>query len=98
MAVIPLPGEGGRFYTVEARRRVGYDRNLPMDAVVIHLVDPAGQPAATVVRHAPVEGVFVDSAWVPGMAFADQDNGVIVKVEAATATGFVVTISNVAAP
>ena len=31
--------EGGRFYTVE--RHAGYDRNLPMDAVVIHLVDPA---------------------------------------------------------
>ncbi len=93
MAVIPLPGEGGRFYTVEARRRAGYDRNLPMDAVVIHLVDPGGQPAATVVRHAAVKGVFVDSAWLPGMVFADQDNGITVKVEAATDTGFVVAVS-----
>jgi hypothetical protein len=93
MAVIALPGEGGRYYTVEARRRVGYDRNLPMDAVVIHLVDPESRPTAIVMSHEPVEGVLVDSAWVPGMVFRDARNGVEVAVDAATETGFVVTIT-----
>ncbi len=94
MAVIPLPGDAGRYYTVEARRRVGYDRNLPLDAVVIHRIDPAGSPTAVVVAHGPVEGVLVNSGWIPGMVFADAEHGVTVAVDAATDSGFVVTISN----
>ncbi len=93
LAVIPLPGDAGRYYTVEARRRVGYDCNLPLDAVVIHLVDGTAG-TAVVMSHAPVEGVFVDSAWTPGMVFVDARHGVTVTVDAATATGFTVTISN----
>jgi hypothetical protein len=72
---------------------VGYDRNLPIDAVAIHLVDPSSDPTAVVVSHAPVDGVFVDSAWTPGMVFEDTEHGVTIAVDAATATGFVVTVS-----
>jgi hypothetical protein len=39
IARIPIPGSTTRFYTVETRRKVGYDGPLPGHAVVIHFVD-----------------------------------------------------------
>ena len=39
LAQIPIGGSTTHFYTVEARRRVGFDAHLPADAVVIHEVD-----------------------------------------------------------
>ncbi len=39
---LPIPdgAEDGHFYTLEARRRVGRDQDLPGDAVIIHDVLP----------------------------------------------------------
>ena len=39
LAQIPIDGSDRHFYTLEARMRVGYDRHLPSDAVLIHEVD-----------------------------------------------------------
>jgi hypothetical protein len=91
MAQIGIPGSD-RFYTVEARRRVGYDKNLPTDAVVIHLIDPGHDPVATVMQRSASGEVSVNSAWIPGMTLRDAEHGISVTVERATATGFVVTI------
>jgi hypothetical protein len=38
MARIPIPGSS-QFYTVEARRFIGYDNKVPAEAIVIHHVD-----------------------------------------------------------
>lgn len=93
MATIPFADGSDRFYTVEARRRVGYDRNLPTDGVVIHRIDPHSYPAAVVLEHATADGVLVPSAWRPGDVFTDAEQGIRVEVTAATETGYVVTIS-----
>ena len=85
----------GRFYTVEARLRVGYDRALPADAVLIHEIDPTRDPPARLVNHLG-DGDTRGAAgmWQPGDVFIDAAGGVAVAVESATATGFVVTIND----
>lgn len=93
MAVIPFTDGSDRYYTVEARRRVGYDRNLPTDGVVIHRIDPHSYPAAMVLAHETPGGVLVPTAWRPGDVFTDAEQGVSVEVERATNTGYVVAIS-----
>ncbi len=40
MVVLPVPGSSTRYYTVEARKRIGaYEANLAGDAVIVHSVD-----------------------------------------------------------
>ena len=85
-----VPRIDGTYYTVEARRFIGYDENLPDSAVILHhirdrayVVDPDdnGDPDDEGAR------------WDPGETFTDADNGVSVTVDAITAQGYVVTIS-----
>jgi len=95
MAQVPLP-DGG-FYTLEARRRVGYDRNAPADGVVIHRVGPGNRPTVVLVEHESTASVLVDSVWAPGMEFVDDGHGIRVTVDLSNGTGYVVTISNGAA-
>ncbi len=92
MAQIPLP-DGG-FYTLEARRRVGYDRNAPADGVVIHRIGPGARPTVALVTHEPTRSVPVDSIWVPDMTFHDAAHSIRVTVDRSSGTGYVVTISN----
>ena len=39
LAPLPVGGSSTKFYTVEARRFVGYDGRVPAEAVLIHKVD-----------------------------------------------------------
>lgn len=94
MATIPISGSAQRFYTVEARRRVGRDAGVPADAVVIHEVDAsAGTPPRLVTGPGERAGSRPVSAWTVGKRFVDERHGIAVSVDAETATGFVVTIS-----
>ena len=95
IATIPMPNAPGQFYTVEARRRAGYDDSIPGEAVILHQVDPSLQ------RPFPAEIVDVDNngdaqdaaaMWTPGETFTDAANGITVTVNAQTSTGFQVTI------
>jgi len=101
MAVIPIARAPGQFYTVEARRRVGYDagvsgesEGIPGDAVVLHRVDPALSDLKAQVVDADNNGNLNDAGamWTPGETFRDSANGITVTVNAQTATGFQVTI------
>ena len=93
MATIPIiPGQ---FYTVEARRLVGYDDSIPGHAVVLHRVEP-NNPSASPARVVDVDnnGTPNDAGamWTAGETFRDSANGVTVTVDAQTSTGFRVTI------
>ena len=80
-------------YVVEARQRVGYDTKLAGDAVIIHrgngddLVDADGSPYDD-------EGAM----WLPGETYTDAANGISIRVDTATTTGFVITINNEVSP
>jgi hypothetical protein len=92
MARIPIDADS--FYTVEARRLVGYDDHVPGRAVVLHNAAPTRSSDALVVD-ADGNGDPNDegSQWQPGEAFIDLDNQIIVHVIAATANGYEVEIS-----
>ncbi|KAB2958884.1 MAG: hypothetical protein F9K13_12260 [Candidatus Methylomirabilis oxygeniifera] len=95
MAQIPIGGSRARFYTVEARYFAGHDENVPGEAVVIHDVDITRSRSAQVVDPDD-NGDPNDSAamWTPGETFTDSANQISVTVDAATATGFQVTITS----
>ena len=99
MAKIPIKGSLQHFYTVEARRQVGYDITIPGNAVIIHDV--------LTTRTEPAHVVDVDNngnpndagaMWNAGETFNDPANGVTVAVvsETATTTTVVITLSGAA--
>ena len=103
MAKIPIGGSSTHFYTVEARRVVGYDDQIPAAAVVIHEVDTSNATGLTPIA----EGVDPDNngdpndagaRWLPGETFTDGANGISVRVDGSTATGYTVTINPRHAP
>jgi hypothetical protein len=101
MARIPVNGSETVFYTVEVRRRVGYDVALPPmspgdTAVIIHRVRTADQwdRLAQVVDidgngNPRDEGAM----WTVGETFT-ADSGIKVSVVGSTADGFTVYIEN----
>jgi M6 family metalloprotease-like protein len=106
MARIPIPGSS-QFYTVEARRFIGYDNKVPAEAIVIHHVDATRANHAWVVdADGNLDGACVipqddancdpDDAgaqWMPGETYTDAANAIQIRVNAMTATGFSVTIT-----
>lgn len=97
--MVTIPVSPTLFYVVEARAQEGYDLKLPGTTVIIHEINTT--------RYTPAYIVDVDNnqntgdagaMWDPGETFTDQSNRITVAVEAATATGFVITIQNQGAP
>ena len=94
LAQIPIAGSATRFYTVEARRQIGFDASLPADAVVIHEVDTTRpMPALLVSREKERDLRGSGSIWKAGQRFFDGEHGIAVMVDGETASGFVVTIT-----
>jgi M6 family metalloprotease-like protein len=94
MAQIPIGGSTTRFYTVEVRRKTGYDVKLPGQAVIIHEVDTTRNIPAHVID-ADNNGNTGDAGamWIPGETFSDSANGIFVSVLSSTSTGFQVSIT-----
>ncbi len=89
--VIPI-GATGQFYTLEARRHVGYDTSLPGEGVIIHHVRPGTSvPAQVVDPDGNGDPNDAGAIWIPGETFSDG-SGISVTVNAATATGWNVTV------
>ncbi len=95
LAKIPIGGTN-RFYTVEVRRKVGYDVKLPGQAVILHLVDPSQYsiPAQLIDPDGDSNTGDAGAMWTVGETFTDATSGIWVRVDSATATGYGVTIAN----
>ncbi len=96
IARIEIEGSN-RFYTVEARKRVGnYDGNVPDDAVIICEVDPGRrEPAWTVDSDVPPADYSDNEGtmWKVGETFSDTNAGISITVTGETADGFEVRIT-----
>jgi M6 family metalloprotease-like protein len=94
MAQIPIGASDTQFYTVEARRFVGYDARVPGEAVVIHHVDTTRADRQAQVLDTDKNGNPNDAGamWLPGETFVDSTNGITVSVISSTATAFQVRI------
>ena len=96
MARLPIAGSLTNFYTVEARMFIGYDEQIPGEAIVIHRVDTTRGDRVAQVVDSDNDGDPNDAGamWLPGETFTDPANGITVSVDAATPTGFAVTITS----
>ena len=96
VARISIDGSS-RFYTVEARKRVGnYDGAVPGDAIIICEVDPGrSEPAWTVDADMPPANFANNEGtmWKVGETFADPDAGIEITVLSETTDGFDVRIT-----
>ena len=83
------------FFTVEARKFAGYDTWLPGEAVIIHeVVLGRGEPAHVVDIDGNGNTGDEGAMWRSGETFISSANGIAVKVDSVTPTGFIVTIRN----
>lgn len=95
IATLPIGGTATRFYTAEARRRVGYDVQLPGEGVIIHEIDlTRSRPARVVDADGNGNTGDAGAMWIPGETFTDPMTGVSVQVQSSTATGYVVTLGS----
>jgi|GEM_PF-2379682 len=92
---VPIQGSLSQYYTIEARRRVGYDVGLPaQDAIVLHRFDLSSYDQSSRVVDVDGNGDVNDDGaiWLPGETFQDEVNRISITVESATDTSFTVTI------
>ncbi|MBI5293966.1 MAG: S-layer homology domain-containing protein [Chloroflexi bacterium] len=91
LAQIPVDDGLGSFYTLEARRKTGYDVKLPGEGVVIHKVTYG---TATVLD-ADDNGDTSDDGtiWTVGETFTDIQSGLVMTVDSETSSGYTVTIT-----
>ena len=96
MITLPVAGDpNSRYYTVEARRRVGYDLKLPGDAVIIHEVNPyRSSPAKPMTADTNQTSANSAAQWTPGEKFVDAAASIWVRVLSATSTGYTVAVCN----
>ncbi|MFZ5879755.1 MAG: S-layer homology domain-containing protein [Chloroflexota bacterium] len=91
MAQIPIPDGLGSFYTLEARRKTGYDMKLPGEGVVIHKVTYS---TATVLDADGNHDTSDDGAtWTVGETFTDIQSGIAVSIDSETDGGYTITIT-----
>jgi len=95
MAQIPIGGSGSKFYSVEGRRFPGYDAQIPGEAIVIHRVDTTQVDRLAQVVDIDGNGNPNDAGamWTPGETFTDTVNGIEVRIDDITPSGFRATIS-----
>ncbi|HMQ31251.1 MAG TPA: hypothetical protein PKD53_11015 [Chloroflexaceae bacterium] len=91
---------GKGFYTIEARRQVGYDQSIPGNAVVVHTVDEFFN-----YFHRSAQVLDLDNngnpndagaMWTPGETLVRSADGItlVMCVEAETASGFTLTVAS----
>jgi M6 family metalloprotease-like protein len=92
-AIVPIRGTAD-YYTIESRRRIGYDAMLPLEGVIIHHVKPTGREEPAWVVDADGDGDPNDdgAVWVPGETYVDVPNQISITVDSLIGSAYKVTI------
>ena len=90
MAVVPIDGSSTHYYTIEARQKIGYDTKLPGASIVIHEV--GGYQRLQLMDTSAAAGQH-QHFWVVGDTWYAPVGNISVHLDAATATGFTVTVN-----
>ncbi len=97
MGRIPIGSSSKHYYTIEARKAVSYDVEIPGEAVLIHEANENLHPQscdARVVDGDDNGNVNDDGAmWLPGETYLDSTNNVMVSVLGEGSTGWSVGLS-----
>lgn len=98
MVILSYPNQSLYYYTVEVRKRVGeYEKALAGDAVIIHHVMPSRrQPSWSMDADRPPADLSNNEGTMfkVGETWISRDLAFQVKVESATAEGFVVKVTS----
>lgn len=90
-----IGGSVNRYYTVEARSLVAYDRNIPGEAVILHEVLNTRREPARVVDVDDNNNVNDAGAmWLPGETFNDARNNIMVEVLRRDGNDYTVRVTN----
>ena len=90
MVKVPIAGSSTKFYTVEGRRRTGYDLGLPGEAVIIHQVETTRNIDAYVQGTNGGTGAM----WTLGELFLDAANDIGIAVTGTAGAGFEVAVAS----
>lgn len=94
--LIILPTTAARantWMTIEARRRIGTDRSIPGEGVIIATVDNGrSEPAQVVDVDGNGDPNDAGAVWTVGERFEDAVRGVIMTVDSLTANGPAITV------
>jgi hypothetical protein len=95
MAQIPIGKTKKAYYTVEARKFVGYDDLVPAEGVIIHNVQKSRPDRDAQVVDPDGNGDCNDGGalFLPGEKFTDVRNKIEVEVLEDTGTGYTVRIA-----
>lgn len=88
MGAVTIPGTSG-YYTMEARRLIGYDEGLPGEAIVIHKYE--GGSALVMDPDGNGDPNDAGAMWLTGETF-DDGKGIRVTVEAQTSEGWSIQV------
>jgi hypothetical protein len=91
MAVIPIDSSTSHFYALEARRRVGFDKDLLGNSITIHEI---GGPRHLVQLMDPgaIGYQYGSYVWQTGQTWVAPEGGLTVHIDNAYASGFEVTV------
>ena len=94
LVLLPLrSARGNMWMTVEARQRVGTDRSVPAEGVLLATVDNArSEPAQVVDADGNGDTNDAGAVWTVGERYEDAARGVVLTVDSLTANGPAVTI------
>jgi hypothetical protein len=92
-----VPFDASHYFTVEARRKVGYDTPLPSEGVIIHDMTSAFAKPLFVDGDNDGDTADPEAIWTPGETYTTP-NGVRITVNAVTAGGYSVTLRETLAP
>jgi len=97
LAAVKIPISSTEYYLVELRLRLGFDRYLPSEGVLILKVDEArasGEGIVRVVGKEVSSGDLNNAALGPGKTFEDRQREISVTVQSRSGKEFLITVQH----
>ncbi len=95
LAIIPINGAVDKYYSVEVRKKAGYDVKLPGEGVILHKVDKTRQVMAEFIDFDNNNNTGDEAAiWIPGESWEDTGQWIWMSVRSAVGDGYEVILSN----
>jgi M6 family metalloprotease-like protein len=94
---VPKGDSTSKFFSIEARKKIGYDVKLPGEGVIIHDVDTGRMNQAEVIDIDHNGDVGDDGAiWLPGETYeyVTLEMRIWISIRSVTSNGYVVMVSN----